>query len=242
MRLFKRDSDQAPLQPPTVVHHHGQSETGPLLARAFIVIAGLILGWFILLYLVDAAGAYDPERTLARFVIWGFIILSLAFILQHWISSQLERWYAHRETMETERTQQIRYQQMLTGTAVTETRTSGDRQRLATLIYMIMLDAYDHYAKSGPYRGSWRPWSRRAAGERVLVTLGETSPVGEEFGAKVRRFLEQQGVIVNDQIDLDAYPAVADVQRLLYQPILLQANGTLDSEQGRGVADWSIVE
>jgi hypothetical protein len=242
MKFRKETKSDSPMSTPTVVHHHQQSETGPIMARAIIVVAGLVLAWFVALYLVREAGAYKPEQTLARFLIWTFIILGLFFILQHWLSKQLDRWYEHKELLEAERTQQIRYKQLLTGSAINDTRTSNERQRLATLVYMIILDAYDHYAKSGPYRGSWRPWSRRPAGERVLVTLGETAPVGTEFGAKVRRFLETQGVIVKDQIDLETYPSIADVQRLLYQPVLLQTNGTPDSDDGRGASNWSIIE
>lgn len=243
MKRFRSETQPAPTQPsPTHVHHHGASEVGPILAKAFVALAGLVLAWLTGIYLLDTAGVYKPEQALAQFFIWAGAGLGLMYIVNRWFGDHLDRWYGHKEKLEGERTQQIRYQQIMTKSAVTDSRTSGDRQRLATLIYMIMLDAYDHYANSGPYKGSWRPWSRRAAGERVLVTLGETAPVGPEFGAKVRRFLEEQEVIKNDQIDLKAYPSIADIQRLIYQPVLLQANGTPDLEDGRGVSNWSTID
>lgn len=242
MKLFKKTAPQN-LAPPgptnTHIHQHRPSATGPIFAWAAVIIAGLLIAWFSLLYLIDAAGAPNPEQTLAQALIWIFILLGLLFLLQHWFGQFLDRRYQHRETLEQERTKQIRYKQLMAQTAITDTRTTGQRQRLASLIYIIMLDAYDHHAKNGPYPGTWRPWSRRAAGERVLLTLGETDPVGPEFGARVRRFLAQHEVIKNDQLNLADYPDLAAVQRLLYQPVLLESN---NSQTGGGGSNWSIIE
>lgn len=219
----RRDQSRSEIVPPTPthVHHHTPSEVGPIVAKAAIGLLAVLLAWFIGLYLLGKMGVRDPEAVLARLIVWGLLIVALVFLLNHWLSGYLDRYYVHREAIEKEKTQQARYRQVMTQSAVVDTRREGEGKRLASLIYVIMLDVYDDVAKKGPYKGSWRPWSRRAAGERVLVTMGETEPVGPEFGAKVRRFLEHHEIIINDQLNLGQYPDIASVQRVLYQPILL---------------------
>ena len=72
-------------------------------------------------------------------MLWGLVIGVSLWGMQRWLSELLDRHYTYRERIEKERTQQARYRQMLQRSALTETRQTGAAQRLATLIYVIML-------------------------------------------------------------------------------------------------------
>lgn len=246
MKLFRSEAKAQPATPPaprtTVIHQ--PSEVGPLLAKAGIVLASPVVLWFMGLFLFGAAGIRQPKEALAKAIIWAICIGLILLVIKHFVITLLDKYYAHDETIEQEKTRQIQYKQLMTQSVVKDSRTTGEHQRLVSLIYMIMLDAYDHVAKEGPYTGSWRPWSRRPAAERVLVTLGETAPVGEKLGGKVRPLLEKHQVIVNDQLNTERYQSIADVQRLLYQPILVKQQAQLPAQSGSGGAsgNWTFIE
>lgn len=245
MKLFRSEAKAQVISPPprTEVHHH-PSEVGPILAKAGVAIATPIIAWLIGLFLLNMAGVRHPGQVLAELTFWLIGVAVFLFVADRWFSNFLSRWFEHKEALAEEQTRQLQYRQLMTQSAVTDSRTSGDMQRLASLIYMIMLDAYDDYARQGPYTGAWRPWSRRPAGERVLVTLGETAPVGQDFGSKVRPFLERNEIIVNDQLNLTRYPDLSHVQRLLYQPMLLNKPDQWppSSPPALPANEWSIID
>lgn len=226
-------------KPPAHVHHHTPSEATPILAKAGVGVLGLIVFWLFGLFLLSQMGVHKPAETLAHLIVYGCLLIGGAWWVDRLVRHYVERYFAHKETIEQERTQQMRYKQVLTHSAVTDSRREGDDKRLASLIYLILLDAYDYYAKHGPYRGAWRPWSRRPAGEYVLLTLGEQQPVGPEFGAKVRGFLEKHEIIVSDQLNLERYPDIASVQRVLYTPILTKGEG---GQKQLNAGNWSHIE
>ena len=220
---------------PTHIHYH-TSDVGQIIARSAVALVSVFLGWHGLVFMVSLTGARQPEMVVAQLVFWVGGGAAVVFFLGHLLSEHLDRYYNHREAMEAERTQQIRYRQLMAGSAATDSRTLGDQKRLMALIYLVMLDAYDYLAKNKRFRGVWRPWSRRSAGQYTLVSLGETSPVGEEFGARVRPWLEQAGVIDEDQINVKDYPDIASIQRLIYQPVLLNPPAPAQAPE------WSQIE
>lgn len=230
--------------PSAPTHYHTPSEVGPIVVKAVIGFIALPVGWWGLNFLLDQAGIYRPQVVAAQCLLWvigliGGSLFMKVFVVDAYYRDHLD----HQLALEKERTEQLRYTQLHTQSVVTDTRASGERQRLATLVYMVMLDAYDYVAKNGDFRGSWRPWSRRTAGEYLLVTLGETAPVGEALGAKARAFLERHEVVVDDQIDLGRYPDIASIQRLLYQPLLLKSPDTQGQGRGgKGATSWSITD
>ena len=248
MRKFRAQSPAPPPKPPgpTHIHHHQPGEMEKVLSRVVGLFLSVGILWLIGLFLLNQAGVRNPNRTLAIIVVWVAVALCLMFFFRFTLIDLWDRWLSHREEIERERTQQVRYQQMLAGSAVVDTRTTGDRQRLTALILHILIDAYHHVATSGPYRGGERPWSRRQAAGRTLTTLGESAPVGEALGGKVRPFLEQHQIIINDQLNLEQFPDLASVQRLLYQPLLLNRPQQAMLPAGEGASqersNWSIIE
>jgi len=237
--LFKKRSVSAQTSPPpgpTHIHNHTPGQAGEVWARLTGGIAVVVLAWFGLIFLAGQAGVDRPTEVVAQGIFWVGGILAMIWLLGRALGEHLDRWYAHREAIEEQRTNQMRYRQLLAGSAATDSRRLGDEKRLAALVYLVMLDAYDYLARNRKFRGVWRPWSRRSAGAYTLISLGETSPVGEEFGARARPVLANAGIITeDDQIDQKHFPDIASVQRVIFQPVLANPGQTVTQ-------NWSIIE
>ena len=223
---------------PTHIHNHTPGASGEIWAKILGAIVLVILAWFALVFLADQAGVRRPTEVVAQGLFWAGGLAFAAWLLNHIIGDHLDRWYDHREAIEEQRTNQMRYRQLLAGSMATDSRALGDEKRLAALIYLVMHDAYDYLARNRKFRGTWRPWSRRSAGDYVLMVLGEETPVGEEFGSRVRPFLATAGIITpDDQVNQKHFPDLGSVQRVLYQPVLANPGQT-----GLERSNWAIID
>ena len=169
-------------------------------------------------FVLAKAGFRHPDTLLATTVLWllgGGEVLAL---ITRGLNRLLDRWFTHRETMADKFTEQLRYRQLTQQSVVADSRRSGEDARLAALVTAIMMTAFEHNARHGKFRGQWRPWSRRSAAEIILA--GENAPVGEAMARRARAFLEKHRVVLDGQLNLDRYPDLASVQRLLYDPPL----------------------
>lgn len=225
------------------IHNHSPNPAISIVAIAVVVLIGIFLAWHAGIYLLDLAGAHRPKETMAQIIIWGVPLLLIGWLLTLWGEHILDRVFEHNEAMEDKRTEQLRYKQLMLKSAVTDTRATGEDARLNALILAIMMDSYDHLARNNTkYFGAneKKPWSRRQAGAQVLVSMGETEPVGETMGVRARAWLEEREIIVNDQVNLDRYPNLASVQRLLYAPPLVRSPYLPSS--GEEGPEWNIIE
>lgn len=221
---FKSKAEALPAPPPapTTIHNHAPSAFGAVFSKVLAAIAGLVFLWFAGIFLFAKLGVRHPDTALARTILFGLGILLLiattAFIADRFLS----RWYAFKKDMREKDIQHARYRQMLLQSAVADTRPAGnDRTRLNALILKIMEESYNYLAKNGRFRGAWRPWSRRNAGGMILIALGETEPAGEALAVKAKQFLVRHEVVIDEQVNLQRFPDLAAVQKLLYAPALL---------------------
>jgi hypothetical protein len=174
----------------------------------------VFLGWHGGVFVLAKAGFGEPEETLATILLWAGGLIVLGIVATRWVEGFLDRWLEHQEVMKDKETEQLRYRQLMQQSVVVDSRRQGEDKRRAALVYAIMDRAYDYYAQHGPFKEAWRPWSRRSAGQIVLA--GETEPVGETLAVKAKEFLLRHEVIVREQINVQRYPDLASVQRLLY--------------------------
>lgn len=230
-----------PASGPSHIHHHTPGQAGSIVALAVLVILGLILLWPAGIFLLDKAGVRRPEEVWASILLWVPAAIGVYFLGRMLVIDIMDRRYEHKEIMADKHIELMRYQQMMTRSLVTDSRQLGEEKRFAALVLAVMIESYQYVARNGDtFRGSERPWSRRQAGGQVLYSLGESQPVGEGLGARVRSFLEEQRVIVDDQVNLADFPDLASVQRLLYNaPVVV---GTPKQLGQGGGSEWSIIE
>jgi len=226
MMKFKSKAETLPPPPPapTTIHNHAPSAFGAVFSKVLAAITGLVFLWFAGIFLFAKLGVRHPDTALARTLLFGVGIILLvgttAFITDRFLS----RWYDFKKDMREKDIQYARYRQMLLQSAVADTRPTGtDRTRLNALILQIMEESYSYLAKTknDRFHGAWRPWSRRNAGGMILVALGETEPVGETLAVKAKQFLVRHEVIIDEQVNLQRFPDLAAIQKLLYAPALL---------------------
>jgi hypothetical protein len=226
MRPFRSDvktiSPAEPQAGPTHIHNHPPSALAEILGKVIAFVFVLVIGWHAGVFLLGKAGVRNPDEAFAELVLYAFgavaAIIAASYLLNHVIDRLLE----HREAMADKETEQLRYRQRMQRSLLADSRQTGEEARLAVLVTEIMERAYEYQAKNRrPFRGTWRPWSRRSAGEIVLLTLGEKKPVGERLAVQAKEFLQEHEVIVDEQLNLDRYPDVASVQRLLHAPIVV---------------------
>ncbi len=227
---FKNKAEALPAPPPapTTIHNHAPSAFGAVFSKVLAGVVGSIFFWFAGVFLFKKIGFRHPDEAMAMtiFIILAVVglLLTGAFIFDRF----LDRWFEFQKAMRDKETEQMRYRRMLLQSAVADTRpTGGEQTRLNSLILQIMDEAYTYLAKNGRFRGAWRPWSRRNAGTMVLIAQGEREPVGETLAVKAKTFLTRHEVIVDEQVNLERYPDLASIQKLLYAPILLPVTDKL---------------
>lgn len=186
----------------------------------------LILGWHSGVFLLGKAGIVEPEETFALLVWYSLGAIVFIIAASCAFNNVINKLFEHRETMEYQRIGQLRYRQRLQQSILTDSRRIGDKARLGLLVIEILMRAYEYQVQNRrPFRGNWRPWSRRSVGKIMLRADGETEPVGENLAVKAKEFLLEHEVIIDDQLNLERFPDLASVQRLLRTPILLTAPG-----------------
>jgi len=228
---FKTQSETIEYPPTTGIthvhnHNHTPSAVGEAVGKALLYGSLAVAGWYAGVFLMSKAGFSDPESAMAGTLVWGTLGFILVLFVSRAAGEQIARYYAHQEAMEDRRTEQLRYQQLMMSSVVTDSRVIGaEDSRLTALAYEMMRQAYAYHLKNNaPFAGKWRPWSRRNAAEIRLP--GETKPVGETMASKATAWLINKEVIVDDQINLKYYPDLGSIQRLLYQPPVLIAPQT----------------
>lgn len=217
----KAEALPSPPPPPTTVHHHAPSAFGAVFSKVLAVITGLIFFWFAGIFLLGKIGVRHPDEVLAKSILFGLMIIVLVGIVSIISDRFLTRWFEFQKEMRDKDIQYARQRRMLLQSAVADTRPSQRTERRNSLVLQIMDEAYTYLTENGKFRGAWRPWSRRNAAAMVLLTLGETEPVGEGLAVEAKQFLVKNGVIVDNRIDLKRYPDLASIQKLLYAPVLL---------------------
>lgn len=211
----------------------GQVQPGPAWARIIFsltacLMIGLVALWHVGIFLLREAGAKEPERLLSIGIIMLVVFVGVAMLASWLFGAHFDRVAAHKLKMREKENEALRYRQMMALSMSHDTRTMGQQARFAQLVILVLIEAYDYAYHHGPYSSNTpRPWSRRQAARVVLSN--ESTPVGEVMGAEVRPWLTAKGVIMpDDQLNLDAYPDVGSVQRLLYQPVLLHSGAAYD--------------
>jgi len=212
---------------PTHIHQHTPSAAGELLIKVFLILVAPVLIWHGGIFLFNQAGITNPARAWSNTIIYGVLGVGTLYLLNIGLSGKYEQWLAHREYIEGKRLEQVRHQQLMNQSALTASRQQGEHVRFAALIYAVMYQCYEHYARYGKFSTQSRPYSRRQVAQIVLDTLSETEPVGPTLAEQIRPFLEKYRVIVNDQLNIQEYPDLASVQRLLYYPLTMGGTNKL---------------
>jgi hypothetical protein len=241
--MAKHHKNETEQTPPRITHvHHEASQAAPIVARSIIIFAAVLLTWPAGVFLLDRAGVYRPDEVLAQIILWGLGLSFAAWLATHWLENFFDRWCEHREIMADKLTDQLHHKQLMLRSAVMDTRSMGEEARLSALVLAIMLEAYDHLARSKTryFRGQSRPWSRRQAGAQVLASLGEREPVGEAMAQKAKAWLEEREVIIDEQVNLDRYPNLASIQRLLHVPTIIRTDYLPTPAQK--TVEWSNIE
>lgn len=225
MSTFK---SSATAEPVGDTHIHQPSACAEVAIRYLAIAAAFPAAYFAGVYLFAQAGYQEPYQVMATIIIYGAGGLITLIILSRWSAGALDRYYAHRELMEQERTKQLQYQQLMARSSVAESRQMGERHtRLADLVYLTMLAAYDQLARTGrtEFTGVARPWSEN--GVRRLIPANGQRPTATEAG-EVKQFLVDNEVIAgeypNEQLNLKRYPDIGSIQHLLYYPAVINQN------------------
>lgn len=205
----------------THIHNHMPSAFGAVFSKVFALFVTLIFIWMTGTFLFRKIGVRQPDHAMAYTLLVGLGIIFLGGVASFLLNNFLDKYFAFQKEIKDKETQQMRYKQLMLQSAVADTRPNTDTTRLNSLILQIMEEAYAHHAKSGKFRGAWRPWSRRSAGAMVLLALSESEPVGETLAVKAKDFLLKHNVIVDEQLNLAQYPDMTAIQKLLYAPVLL---------------------
>lgn len=198
----------------TTVHQAGPNYTGALALILSAIPMFLWLGWLALVALFEVVGAQKPARAAAQGLIILFIlaiILLFAVIVGQWV---LVRYYDYRVQL-AQVTGEWQYKQLMAAREpVSNSRTMGEDIRFVRLVETVMIEAYHHIMTYGQYtKTDSKPWSRENA--KQIVITGESSSVGWAMGAKVRPWLQEQGIVKSDKINLKRFPDIGSVQNIL---------------------------
>lgn len=226
----------------THVHNHQPNPAGVIVSVALIGLVGIFLAWHAGIYLLDLAGARQPRETMAQIILWTGGLLFAGWLLTLWFDNVMDKYFAHQKAMANARIDEMRYRSRLAHSMAQDSRLLGEEQRFTALVYAVLLTAYDHQVRNGHFRGTYRPWSRRSAGGQILYSLGEQEPVGEAMGARVAPWLEEREIIKGDQLNLERFPDIASVQRLLYAPPIVREPNRYLGQGGEGATEWSNVD
>jgi len=218
---------------PTHIHNHAPSALAEIFGQVLACFIVIVIGWHAGVFLLGKAGVHHPDEAFAELVLYALGAVAAIIALSYLLDNVLDKVLEHREAMADKATDQLRYRQRMQRSMLADSRRLGEEARLAALVIQIMERAYAYQAKNRrPFRGTWRPWSRRSAGDITLLTLGETKPVGERLAVRAKEFLLEHEGIVDEQLNLHRYPDLASVQRLLLTPVLVREN------KDRSPAGW----
>lgn len=217
---MKHNSEVTPLPAKaTQTHiHQPPNHLGPAIVALLSVVLAPVLLWQAGLFLLDQAGDHRPEQTLSKAIIIGLITLLVLLACAWFTRLFFADWLHHRETMAQYKLEALRQQTKLGSSISADSRVLNREQSdLIEVCIAIMWNAYDQADEKGQFTGPARPWSRRNASQ---ITLDGQSPIGEALASKARRFLEEQRIIIDNEINQKQYPDLRAVQRKLYAPVL----------------------
>lgn len=214
MRLVKSTAEAKPQPHQTTINQAGPNYAAALVIILSAIPAFLWLGWLALVGLFEVVGAEKPARAAAQGLIILFIlaiVLIVAVIVGQWL---LARYFDYRIQLEQVRGEWQYKQLMVSREPVGNSRTMGEDVRFVRLVETVMIDAYDHVLSHGQYtKTDSKPWSRENA--KQIKLTGESDPVGWAMGAKVRPWLQNQGIVKGDKINLKKFPDIGSVQNML---------------------------
>lgn len=216
--------DMPPAPGDTIIHNYGPNWFLVGLVGLFGLFGAVIGLWYAGVFLFEQAGIRNPETALAAVIIVCLACVFFLFLGSWLMGAHFDKWSNYKLAMADKEIERDRLRQLMATSMAAEYRRPSNDTRFGSLVTVIILKAYDDYFKNGPYRGNEpRPWSRRAAA--AINLTNEQEPVGEAMGSRVRLWLKERAVITaDDQLNIDQYPDVASVQRLLYYPILLNSS------------------
>ncbi len=214
MRI-KRNATSTTLRPdpprPTI-HNHAPS-AAPVIAVLFICgIIGVVLGWHFLVYVFAKFGARDPEQDLATVIIALIIIAIIGFFAKFILIGIIRMFLDNKIELEEIRLQMAQQQQLTATVGAPAGRALGVDEKFAKLVLLVMHEAYNHLAAVGQYEHSdAKPWSWRQA---IRHTIGGEN-IPEQMARRVRPFLEGNGVITGDIIQVGKYERLDDIRAML---------------------------
>lgn len=191
------------------------------LALVLLIFAPLLVWWFgVGLFRAGGLADTQAEKAMANAIKSGVVILFVCGMLSVMARIFLNQFFLHRERMEEYRlnalqvTLEAERHRQLTAQAqpAISGRVSEEDSRWSQLIVAVMFKAYDYYATNGEYKGVARPWSRRNA---LSIPLRDGSTPTEAEAGRVRGWLEEAGIVKNDQVNIDRYPDLNAVQEYL---------------------------
>lgn len=199
--------------------------------------------WWSGVYVWEQAGV--PSRLAPQRMAWTVITVSgLLFastLLTIVARLFLNGYFAHKERMEEFRLEALdkilqteQHRQLTAQTQPVAGRQSEEDRRWTWIVTAVMFNAYSYLGRAGEFTGKARPWSRRNV---QAIQLRDGSGPTESEASRMRSWLEEQGVIKDDQINTARFPDLAAVQELLNRkfniPVqVLAHNALLRSNDG----------
>ena len=226
---------------PQPIYQHQPSQVSSILAKAIITGLSLPVGWWTLVYIFGEWGARNPSQTAATFIL-ALVALALVGVAVRIIAVPILKdiitiFFEHRLELQEAINEGKRVEQLAAQTAPAG-RALGDDTRFVNLVLLVMWLAYDKADEAGNVSGG-KPWAWRNC--ESLVLAGETKKVGETMARRVRPFLEQRRIIIDDRIEVKRYPQLAQVNQLLWRlyNIPVAVNAAPTEEAGE---TYSIIE
>lgn len=223
----------APLPGNTTIHNYS-TNWAVIIFSGFVCLLVLFpVAWFVLVFLVEQIGFYQPEKIVAQLLFWFALILLGGWFLKWLLTDYFDKRYEFLKVKEEQITERERIKLLATQTSVDPGRMTESDFQFAQVILGCMIQAY---GDNGPimFKGRSRPWSVR----NVLSVAKELKlNISQDRAGEVSKWLRKHNVVrgeLEGQLNMIKFPDLGKVRNLLDKefgkpivassPILLRSN------------------
>lgn len=201
-------------QPIQVTHQNTPNWVGIILAAFAVVVIGAIVLWQFAVYLADAAGSRAPERDVSIGVFWLFIIAAATGIIYFGFVALIamigDVARDITKTIVDGKVQSERARLLAAQTNAIGERALDADYAIARACLIVLNVAYDLKRPYG--NGEARPWVRDNAWTEIQKVGGIKGFKWSDC-SRIKRWLEDNKFIVNDQLNRGKYPNFEDARR-----------------------------
>lgn len=241
MKVFMRKVKSAvtmDLPPPqTTINNPGVPWGTIIFSIGASTIIFLFLSWQAMIFLLDRAGAYQPDKVLAsgllntgRWLLVLLIIIGISIVFGRFIVNEALGFLRYRLDTQLE-IHKLRAQAAQQLPPTTSNRMTSEQKRKYRTIIMVMERAFQMIDETGKLQTRTEPWSRRSVGR--LQLYNEDTPIGENtnLATEIKPWLLEKGILLSDsQMNIEEFPSLAAIQTILTD----EFGPTINFRNGKG--------